>query len=206
MRMFKLSARDALDADLQRLESERVVTIELDELIDLVRDPDVDPLTARRGPAQAAVDDLAVTLGAARRLPDDLTVRVVLPEGVVPEPSVAEVEAALRRRAACQATVAWREGMAQRAMGLSQLPFGLALSVASCVAAYVFGYLATEVDGVGVGLFAVSAMIAITIAWVVSWMVVEATMLDWRPGARRAAAYDLLARARVEVRTNPSVS
>lgn len=91
--------------------------------------------------------------------------------------------------------------MAQRSMGLSQLPLGLVLSVVSCVAAYVFGFLATEADGVAVGLLAVSAMVAITVAWVVSWMVVEATLLDWRPDARRAAAYDLLARARVETTT-----
>jgi hypothetical protein len=44
-------------------------------------------------------------------------------------------------------------------------------------------------------------MIAITVAWVVSWMVIEATMLDWRLGARQAAAYDLLSRARLEVVT-----
>ena len=203
MRMFKLSARSALDADLRRLSSEGLVTIELDELVDLVRDPDVDPLSLRRGPAQAAVDDLAATLCAARRLPDELTLRVVIPEGAGPEPPLAQVEAALHRRAAYHASLAWREGMAQRAMGLSQLPLGLALSFMSCIASYVFGYLATEVDGVAVGLFAVSAMVAITVAWVVSWMVVEATMLDWRLDARRAAAYDLLARAHVEL-TRPS--
>lgn len=201
MRMFKLAARTALEADLNRLQSEHVVTIELDDLNDLVRDPDVDPLSARRGPAQAAIDDLAATLGAARRLPDDLTVRVALPEGSAPDRSLAEVQAAFHRRAAYRATVAWREGMAQRSMGLSQLPLGLVLSVVSCVAAYVFGFLATEADGVAVGLLAVSAMVAITVAWVVSWMVVEATLLDRRPDARRAAAYDLLARARVETTT-----
>lgn len=204
MRPFKLSAREALEADLTLLRTEHAVTIELDELIDLVRDPEVDPLAPRRSPAQLAIDDLADTLGAARRLPHDLTVRVVLLERACPEPPVAEVEAAFHRRAAYQATVAWREGMAQRAMGLSQMPLGLTLATVSWVAAYVFGYLATELDGVIVGLLAVSAMLSITIAWVVSWMVVESTMLDWRPGARRAAAYDLLARARLEV-TSPTV-
>ena len=52
-----------------------------------------------------------------------------------------------------------------------------------------------------------SVMLAITIAWVVSWMVVESTMLDWRPGARKAAAYDLVSRASLEVtRCNASAS
>lgn len=67
------------------------------------------------------------------------------------------------------------------------------------IAASVAGYLVTQVEGVGVWLFAAIAMVAITIAWVVSWMVVESTMLDRRLGARRAAAYDLLSRARLEV-------
>ena len=50
-----------------------------------------------------------------------------------------------------------------------------------------------------------TAMVAITIAWVVSWMVVESTVLDWRPGARgQAAVYDLLSRARLEVTTDGS--
>lgn len=203
--MFNLAARQALDADLRLLREQHVVTIELDELIDLVRDPDVDPLVPRRSPPQPAVEDLVATLGAARRLPDELTVRVVLPEGAARHPSIVELEAVLHRRAAYQATAAWRNGMAVKATGLRQLPLGLVLSVVSWVAAYAFGYLATEVDGVAVGVFAVSAMVSITIAWVVSWMVVETTMLDWRPDARRAAAYDLLARAHVEVTSEPSV-
>jgi len=35
-------------------------------------------------------------------------------------------------------------------------------------------------------------------------MVVESTILDWRMGARRAAAYDLLSRARLEVTVDGS--
>jgi hypothetical protein len=86
-------------------------------------------------------------------------------------------------------------------MGLSQLPVGLLIAVVSWIAAYGLGYLAAGAEGSAVGLLAVSAMIAITVAWVVSWMVIEATMLDWRLGARQAAAYDLLSRARLEVVT-----
>jgi hypothetical protein len=69
----------------------------------------------------------------------------------------------------------------------------------SWVAAYVLAYLATQVDGGGAGLLAVTAMFVITVAWVVSWVIVEAAVLDWRPAARQAAAFDLLARARLEV-------
>ena len=94
--------------------------------------------------------------------------------------------------------------MAERAMGLRQLPLGLVIAAVSWVAAYLFGYLATQVEGAGVGLLAVTAMVAITIAWVVSWWVVESTMLSWRLSARQAAAYDLLSRARLEVSTSLS--
>ena len=124
---------------------------------------------------------------------------MVLPEGAAVVPAVADAEAALHRRAAYLATVAWRDGMAVRAMGLSQLPLGLTIAAVSWAVAYAAGYLATQIEGVAAGLLAVTAMVAITIAWVVSWMVVESTFLDWRLGARRAAAYDLLSRAHLEV-------
>src|SRR5204863_9168505 len=127
---------------------------ELTELADLVREPESNPLVARVGPEQAGVEDLAATLTAARRLPDDLTVRVVLPVGAAVAPTPTEVEAALRRRSAYLAGVAWRAGMAERAMGLRQLPLGLVIATVSWAAAYVFGYLATQVDGAGVGLLA----------------------------------------------------
>ena len=201
---FSLNARTTLDADLDRLRREHVVVLELTELADLVREPDSDPLVARSGPEQAGVDDIAATLTAARRLPEDLTVRVALPAGTAVAPTSTDVEAALRRRSAYLASVAWRGGMAERAMGLRQLPAGLVIAAVSWVAAYLFGYLATQVEGAGVGLLAVTAMVAITIAWVVSWWVVESTMLSWRLGARQAAAYDLLSRAHLEVSTSQS--
>ena len=201
---FSLSAKTTLDSELDRLRREHVVVLELTELADLVREPDRDPLVVHVGPEQAGVDELAATLTAARRLPDDLTVRVALPVGAAVAPTSTEVEAAFRRRSAYLASVAWRDGMAERAMGRRQLPAGLVIAAVSWVAAYFFGYLATQVDGAGVGLLAVTAMVAITIAWVVSWWVVESTMLSWRLGARQAAAYDLLSRARLEVSTNES--
>jgi hypothetical protein len=198
---FKLPARQQLDDQLDRLRDEHLVVVELAALADLVREPDVDPMEIRAGTPRAGIDDVASTLLAARRLPSDLTVRVRLPESPSTAPSFADTEAAFRRAASDRSAVAWRDGIAQRAMGLRQLPAGLVIAAVSWVAAYVFGYLATQVEGAGVGLLAVSAMIAITIAWVVSWMVVETTMLDWRFDARRAAAYDLLSRAQLEFTT-----
>ena len=196
---FRLAARDDLDADLARLRSEHLVVIELPELAALVREPDDDPLTSRSGIEQAGIDDIAATLIAARRLPRELTVRVSLREGAASSGELSDVETALHRRATHLASVAWREGMAVRSTGLAQLPVGLAIAFASGILAYVLGYLATQVDGGGAGLLAVTAIFAITVAWVVSWVVIEAAVLDWRPSARQAVAYDLLSSARLEV-------
>ena len=91
------------------------------------------------------------------------------------------------------------------ATGLRQLPVGMAVAAVSWVVAYAAGYLATQVHGAGVGLLAVTAMIAITIAWVASWMIAESTLFDWRPAARQAAAFDLLSRARLEVTNDRGV-
>jgi hypothetical protein len=124
---------------------------------------------------------------------------VLLPPDAPAAPTPAEAEAALHRRAAYLASVSWREGMAVRAMGRSQLPLGLAIALAAAVIAYGAAALASDADGWSFGLLAVVGGLAITIAWVVSWMVIESATLDWRPGARQAAAYDLLARARLEV-------
>ena len=199
---YRLAARRELDAQLRRLREEHLVELHLAVPADLLREPDVDPIEIPTGPPRAGVDDLASTLLAVRRLPSELTVRVVvLSDDAGATRSLADTESAFRRVALDRSAVAWRNGIAQRAMGLRQLPAGLVIAAISWVAAYVFGYLATEADGAGVGLLAVSAMIAITIAWVVSWMVVEATLLDWRLDARRAAAYDLLARAHLEFTT-----
>lgn len=196
---FTLVARTALEADLEQLRSDHTRTLELTELGDLVREPSPDAVPGR-GPERAGVEDLAATLAAARRIPEELTVRVVLP-AAAEVTSLTDATVALHRRAGYLATVAWRDGMAQRAMGLRQLPLGLMVTAVSWALAYVLGYFASQVDGVGVGLLAVTAMLSITIAWVTSWMVVESTMFDWRPGARIAAAYDLLSRARLEVTT-----
>jgi hypothetical protein len=198
---YRLAAREELDRELHRLREEHLVVVHLTAPADLLREPDVEPMDIQAGILRAGIDDLASTLLAARRLPSDLVVRVVLSEDAPSTPTFADTEAAFRRTASDRSAVAWRDGIAQRAMGLRQLPAGLVIAAVSWVAAYVFGYLATEADGAGVGLLAVSAMVAITIAWVVSWMVVETTMLDWRFDARRAAAYDLLSRAHLEFTT-----
>lgn len=192
--------RAALDADLERLEREQLLEIQLDDIRDLVCEPDADPFAVRTGPPRSGLDDLALTLGAVVRLPEVLTVRVVLPAGVSPDVPMDDAAAAMRRAARDSATVAWREAMAVRAMGRSQFPLGMTIAILAAVVAYGAGYLAGSSDPLGVRvLLLVVAAMAITVAWMVSWMVLEAATLDWRQSGRRAMAYDLLARATLEV-------
>lgn len=194
-----LTANEVLEADLSRLRAERLAVIALDDVADLVRAPTIDPFVVSRSPERAGVEELGATLAAARRLPETLTVRVVLPAGAQVEPPVAVVETALHRRAAALSSVAWREGMAIRSMGLRQLPLGLTVAVVAWVIASVAGSRAADASGWNLVGLALIAIVGITIAWVVSWMVVEYVLIDWRPAGRRAAAYDLLARATLEV-------
>lgn len=195
----RLPAHHALDADLARVDQELLLVLRLDRLEDLVREPEPDPWAVSRSPRRSGVEDMGATLAATRELPDSLTVRVVLPAGATVEPDASVVEAAMHREAAYQSTAAWRDGMAIRSMGLRQLPLGMTVAIIAWVISSAAALVARDSDGftmIGAG---VVAMVALTIAWVVSWQVVEFTMVDWRLGARRADAYDLLARADLEV-------
>ena len=108
----------------------------------LLRAPEIDPMELRAGTPRAGIDDVASTLLAARRLPTDLTVRVVLQDETGVTRSVTDIESAFRSAASDRSAVAWREGIAQRAMGLRQLPAGLVQfrrSGSLLFAAYAFG-------------------------------------------------------------------
>jgi hypothetical protein len=198
-------ADTVLDASLTRLEKEQVVELRLDDLEGLLRAPDLGPFESRRGPYRAGVDDLALTLAAAPQLPDELTVRLLLPPNTSSAASTERAQAAMQHAARDSASLAWREAMAIRAMGRRQFPLGIAIALVAVAIAYGAGYLATTVDSDAVtGLLVVVFGLAITVAWVFSWMVVEAAFIDWRQHSRRARAYDLLAHANVEVVIEPS--
>ena len=189
-----------LDETLTRLNRGHLLVIELSDLADLLVEPDVEPFVPQRGPARPGVDDLAATLAAAKALPDELTVRVILPEGASPDVPVAEAQAALRSRAAQLASVAWRDAMAMRNMGSRQLPLGLVIAFLTLVAAYAAGFAAKEADsGLAIGVLVAVAAVMITIAWVASWMVIEYRYFDWRPDGRKASAYELIARCTLEI-------
>ena len=189
-----------LDETLARLNREHLLVIELGDLADLLVEPNTKPFVSQRGPARPGVDDLAATLASAKSLPDELTVRVILPDGASPDVPVAEAQAALRSRAAQLASVAWRDAMAIRSMGRRQLPLGLVIALLSWVLAYAAAWAATSVDsGLLIALFAVVAAILLTTAWVVSWMVIEYTYYDWQQDGRKASAYELISQCTLEI-------
>ena len=191
---------ERLSADLERLEHEHLLVLELESIEHLLCEPDRDPFASRRGPHRSGIDDAVSTLRAARRLPDDLTVRVLLPAGVTPSIPTEQAQAALRRTASDRSTLDWREANAVRNMGRRQLPVGIFIAAVSAVVAYSAAAAATDVDHVVLkGLLAIVAGFAITIAWVVSWLVIELAMYDWRDPAWQARVYDLLSRATLEV-------
>jgi hypothetical protein len=184
---------------LARVAREGLLELELDELTDLLVAPAGRPFHPRRSPYRSGVEDLALTLSAAARLPDALTVRVVV-HHARHDDLVARAPAAFRACAADLTNQAWREAMATRSMGRRQLPLGIGVGVGAAVAAAIAGYCATVVDTAAVrGALVVSAMIALTIAWVAGWFVVEAALLDWRLPARRAAACALLEAATLDI-------
>ena len=194
------AGESALDEALHRLRHEQAVVVELDDLRDLVRESEADPLTNRRGPRGPVLDDLVATLTAAQRLPDTLVVRVRLPGVTTDGADPSEVEAALHRLAAYRATLSWRAARAVRLTGRAHAISDMAIALGCWALAYLFAYLATSVGVSALGvLLAMMAAISITIAWVFSWMVIEPIFFDWRADGRKAAAYDLLAGAHVEV-------
>ncbi len=73
--------------------------------------------------------------------------------------------------------------------------------------AYAAAAAALDVDSTVVkALFVTLAGLAITVAWMVSWMVVEVAIYDWRDPAWRSSVYDLLSRATLEVATEEEMT
>ena len=193
-----------LDETFAQLDREHLLVIELSDLAHLLVEPDTEPFVPQRGPAQPGVDDLAATLAAAKALPDDLTVRVILPEGASPDVPVAEAQAALRSRAAHLASVPWRDAVAVRNMGRRQMPLGLVIAFLSIVGAYTLAAAATEAAKADSSLFEVGALVFVSgvlvmTAWVASWSVIGNRYFYWREAGRKASAYELIARCTLEI-------
>ena len=171
-----------LDETVARLDREHLLVIQLDDLRDLLVEPDTEPFAPPRWQRGGA------------------PVRVILPNGASPDVPVAEAQAALRSRAAYLASVAWRDAMAVRNMGRRQLPLGLVFALVSLVIAYAAAAAANDAHSAfAIAAWVVVAAITITVAWVVSWMVIEYRYFDWREAGRKASAYELIARSTLEI-------
>ena len=176
-----------LTAELQRLDDERLLVASLERLEQLTADTTV-------------IDNLALTLTAARHLPDELTVRVTIGEGPADEATVAAAQHAMQKMAADASYTLWREANAVRSLARRQRPAFLGTAIVAVLVAYVAWYVSTEVDGNAVKvLFWLLGGLAITVAWVFSWLVVEDNRATWREHVPLARAHDLLSRARLEV-------
>src|SRR3954465_4602427 len=93
-------AAKELDEALARIERDKVVGLRLDDLRDLMVEPDPDPFEIRRSPYRAGVEDIVPTLRGPRRLRAELTVRFALRGDRAPPSPVGTAQAALRSRAA----------------------------------------------------------------------------------------------------------
>lgn len=193
---------ERLDAVAELLEREKVVVLELDRLDDLLSDP-ADPFTRRRSPDRPGIEDVALTLNSPKHTPEPVTVRVVLPTGATPSVSRDDAEAAMRRLAADRASASLREARAMRSAGRRQRPAGFTIAGLAAICAYAFGYLASDSDSIAVQLaLFLLAGISITVAWVISWVVVETNWYDWLEPARMAAVYEIISESTLEITTD----
>ena len=122
-----------LSADLLLLDRDHLLVLKLGSIEQLLSESEGDPFASRVGSDRSGIDDAVLTLRAARRIPDELTVRVILPAGSTPSISTDQAQAALRRAAADQCGVGWREASAVRSMGRRQLPMGVTIALLAAV-------------------------------------------------------------------------
>ncbi len=183
---------DALRAAHERLRRDKAAEIELRS---------VDQLLDASGTQPSGVAVLAGVLDSALRLPDVLTIRIVLPELT----DVHETEiAAFRDHCRAQADADWRAAMALRQGGLREIPRALVYSVMAATVGVASGYLAEGVDGtlVTVLLYAM-AFVAVIAAWTIGWAPIEQALFDWRAPGHSASVYALMAHAHIEVIEGP---
>jgi hypothetical protein len=187
--MNRPAAALRLDAAHARLEQEGTIELEL-RSADGLLEPD--------GRPESGAETLAGILVSARRLPQRLIVRLVLPASAI---GVEHVEATFRRHCRARAECAWRHAAAIRRAGRNQLLPSVAVATA---AAAIGTAAATVAQNNGsrllAGVLYVIAGVGVISAWVIAWMPIEQLLFDWRPDARTAHAYELLADSRLETR------
>ena len=185
--MSRLAAAAGLEAAHARLERDGTIELEL---------ASADGLLETDGRPESGAETLAGILVSARRPPDRLTLRLLLPSSA---PGVEHVEAAVRDHCRAQAACAWRRAATIRRAGRRELLPSLAGAAAAAAIGAAAGTAAQSVGShlVAAALY-VLAGLGVIAAWVIAWMPIEELLFDWRPDGRTALAYELLAGARLE--------
>ena len=190
--MNRPDAASRLDAAHTRLERESILELEL-RSADGLLEPD--------GRPESGAETLAGILVSAPRLPERLTVKLVLPASAV---GIEHVEAAFGQFCRTQAECAWRRATTIRRAGRRQLLPSLAVAAGAAAVGVAAG---TVGESTGGGLLAavlyVVAGIGVISAWVIAWLPIEEFLFDWRPEARAARAYELLADSQLETSPRP---
>ena len=189
---------DRVAAADRLLEQHGVVEVDLPTAEQLVSEPPIEPL-GRCGPYQSGAACACSVLQSVRRLPGQVTVRVVINKESFDEGTNAEAETAFRDYCRFRAEDAWRQAATVRQTGTRQLPRALVIAAAAAAVAAACGSLGANLDSkTAAALLYVIAGIGAIAAWVIVWMPIEELLFDWRPPAHVAAVFDLLSRARLE--------
>jgi len=177
-----------------RLEAENIIKLELRSADGLLQ-PD--------GRPESGAETLATILVSAPRLPQRLTVRLVLPAGAV---GIEHVEATFRQHCLAQAECAWRRATTIRRAGRRQLLPAFAVGAVAAAIAVLAGTVAENAGShhLVAAVLYVIAGIGVIAAWVIAWLPIEELLFDWRPDGRVAHAYELLAGAQLETSPRPA--
>jgi len=170
-----------------RLEHESIIELELRS---------ADELLEADGRPESGVESLAGILVSARRLPERVTIQLVLPAGHL---GIEHTEATFRQHCRAQAECAWRRATTIRRGGRRQLAPSLAVAAAAATIGVTAGTAAQSTGShVLAAALYVIAGIGVIASWVIAWIPIEELLFDWRPDGRTAHAYELLAASRLE--------
>lgn len=195
---------DRLELVERRLERDGVIEVEVASVHDLVSEPPIEPL-GRWGPYESGVAYISSVLESLRRLPEQVTVRVMVDDNSFDERENADAEAAFRDYCRFRAEDSWREAVIVRRTGVTQMPRAIVIAAIAAALGAACASVGQNVSAVVVqAILYVVAGIGAIAAWVITWMPIEELFFDWRPQAHVAAVFDLLRRSRVEFERQPA--
>jgi hypothetical protein len=195
---------DRLAAAYRLLEEDSVVEVCLPSVDQLVCEPPIGPL-GRHGPYQSGAAYASSVLQSARRLPEQVTVRVVVSGDSFDENTNAKAETAFRDYCRFRAEDALRQAATVRRAGTRQRRPALILAAVVAAVAAACGYLGDSVDvKAAAALLYIIAGIGVIAAWIIVWQPVEELLFGWRAPAHLAAAFGFLSRARLEFIERPT--